>query len=82
MEEARRMLERLDRIDGLHLAGAPAAALLDELRGLLGDAEDWLAAEGSGAGGAAAAVERCRAALSGTSDARGESDEFRAVAGA
>ena len=56
------MLERLDRIDELHLAGAPAATLLAELRALLGEAEQWLDAEHAGQA-AGDAVERCRAAL-------------------
>ena len=63
MEEARRVLERLDRVEQLHLAGAPAAAVLDELRALVGEAEDWLAAEGPGAEAAGRALERCRDAL-------------------
>jgi hypothetical protein len=63
VEEARRVLDRLDRVEQLHLAGAPASALLDELRALLGEAEDWLAAEGAGTDVAARALERCREAL-------------------
>jgi hypothetical protein len=63
VEEARRVLDRLDRVEQLHLAGAPASALLDELRALLGEAEDWLAAEGGGTDVAARALERCREAL-------------------
>jgi hypothetical protein len=65
VEEARRVLDRLDRVEQLHLAGASASALLDELRALLGEAEDWLAAEGTGADAAADALERCRNALAG-----------------
>jgi hypothetical protein len=41
VEEARRVLERLDRIEALEHAHAPAAALLDELRALVADAEAW-----------------------------------------
>jgi hypothetical protein len=64
MEEARRVLDRLDRIEALHVSGAPAAALLDELRLLVGEAESWLAAEGTGsADDAARAVATCRSAL-------------------
>jgi hypothetical protein len=63
VEEARRVLDRLDRVEQLRLAGAPAAALLKELRALLGEAEDWLAAEGPGTDVAARALERCREAL-------------------
>ena len=39
MEEARRVIERLDRIDALDRATASPAELLAELRGLLHDAE-------------------------------------------
>jgi hypothetical protein len=63
VEEARRVLDRLDRVEQLHLAGAPSAKLLDELRALIGEAEDWLAAEGTGAEDAARALDRCRHAL-------------------
>jgi hypothetical protein len=63
VEEARRVLERLDRVEQLHLAGAPAAALLLELRALVGEAEGWLAAERVGTEGAARALDRCRDAL-------------------
>ena len=57
------MLERLDRVEQLHLAGAPAATLLGELRSLVVEAEDWLAAEGDHAEAAEAALDRCRNAL-------------------
>ena len=63
MEEARRVLERLDRIEALNLGGAPTATVLDELRELVSDAESWLAAEGPGVEAAAHAVARCRTAL-------------------
>ena len=63
MEEARRLIERLDRIETLHLAGAPAATLLGELRALLVEAEEWLAAENGGTDGASEALARCRDVL-------------------
>ena len=60
------MLARLDRIDALAAAGEAAADVLDEVRALVGEAEEWLAAEPRAARAApAAAVERCRAALEG-----------------
>jgi hypothetical protein len=66
MEEARRVIERLERIDRLRGAGAPAADLLAEVRGLLADGERWLASEGpDGLDEARAALDRCRAELSG-----------------
>ena len=63
MDEAARVLERLDRIDALRAAGAASQVLLGEVRGLLSDAESWIRAEGTGTEGAERAVERCRAAL-------------------
>ena len=55
------MIDRLDRIDALERSGAPPAALLDELRALVRDAEAWARVEGDTR--AAAAVERCDRAL-------------------
>jgi hypothetical protein len=40
-EEARRVIERLDRIEALDHARAPASALLVELRALVVEAEAW-----------------------------------------
>lgn len=55
------ILDRLDRIDRLRRAGAPAAHQLAELRLLLGEAEEWSRAEGGDAG--ERAVARLRSAL-------------------
>jgi len=63
MEEAAHVLERLERIDAMRAADAPAAELLAELRLLVGEAEAWADREGGDAGEAAAA--RLRAALAG-----------------
>ena len=57
MEEARQVLERLERIDALRREGAPAADLLTEVRSLLAEGERWIAAERPDN------VERARAAL-------------------
>ena len=66
MEEARAVLARLDRIDALAAAGAPAGVVLDELTALVREAEAWVEAEPRVARRApAAAVERCRTALAG-----------------
>jgi hypothetical protein len=61
MEEARAVLERLERIDALDRDGAPAGELLDELRALVREAEVWARREGSGR--ALEAVGRARSAL-------------------
>jgi hypothetical protein len=61
MEEARRVLARLERIERLQRADAPAAQLLAELRDLLHEAETWTQREGGDDG--EAAVERLRSAL-------------------
>lgn len=62
MEEARRVLERLARIEQLEREHAPADQLLDQLRELVQEAETWLRAEPEPAG-AVAALAQCRAAL-------------------
>jgi hypothetical protein len=64
MDEARRVLERLERIDALRGGAATTADLLAELRGLIADGERWLAAEAAGGTGEArSALERCRREL-------------------
>ncbi len=57
MDEARRVLERLERIDALRREGAPAVDLLAEVRSLLAEGERWIAAERPDS------VEQARAAL-------------------
>jgi hypothetical protein len=66
MDEARRVIERLDRIDTLREEGAAPTVLLREVRWLLREGEEWLAAERSRGGDAAgpdSELERARAAL-------------------
>ena len=64
MDEARRILERLERIDALRRDGAPATDLLAEVRSLLAEGERWLAAEKpDGVERARAALEDCQAGL-------------------
>jgi hypothetical protein len=46
VDEARAVLERLGRIERLRREGALPEALLDELRALLQEAEDWSRVEG------------------------------------
>jgi hypothetical protein len=62
MDEARAVLARLDRIEALERAGAPPGVLLEELRGLVQEAEAWVRLEGGER--ARAAVERCASELS------------------
>jgi hypothetical protein len=61
MDEARAVIERLDRIEALEREGAAADVLLGELRGLVRDAEAWARLEGDAR--AAAAAARCEEAL-------------------
>ena len=61
VDEARAVIDRLERIDVLERDGAPPAALLEELRGLVRDAEAWARLERDER--ATAAVERCNSAL-------------------
>lgn len=61
MDEARAVLERIERIEALDRDGASAAELLPELRALVQEAERWARSEGGDAGGEAAA--RLRRAL-------------------
>jgi hypothetical protein len=62
MDEARAVLARLDRIETLEREGAPPGVLLEELRGLVHDAEAWARVEGGER--AREAVERCSSVLS------------------
>jgi hypothetical protein len=62
VEEARAVLQRLERIEALERRGAAAPELLDELRALVREAEAWARREGDAR--AAEAVERCADALS------------------
>lgn len=73
MEQARAVLDRLERIDALRRADAPAGVLLGEVRSLLSEAEAWAAADHAGRG-AEQALERCREAI-----AAGERDVERSL---
>jgi hypothetical protein len=64
MDEARRVLQRLERIETLRRTDAPAAVLLVQLRRLLAEGERWLAVERlEGSERARTALDRCRAQL-------------------
>lgn len=67
MEEARRVLARLERIDALERERALPGELLGELRALLAEAEAWARAERGVPDAASDAVERCRQMLEDTS---------------
>ncbi len=59
VDEARAVIERLERIERLRADAAPAETLLEEVRALVAEAERWSAREGAGGD----AVQRCRDAL-------------------
>jgi hypothetical protein len=61
VDEARAVTDRLARIDALERNGAPPGVLLEELRGLVRDAEAWARVEGDER--ARTAVERCAETL-------------------
>jgi hypothetical protein len=65
MDEARRLLERIGRIEAL--AGGPATrqTLLPELRALVSEAEAWARREGGAQAGAGGALEALRRAVDG-----------------
>jgi hypothetical protein len=63
MDEARRVLERLERIETLDRSAAPPRLVLEEVRALLGEAEEWVRAEHGGVDLAEQALRRCRAAI-------------------
>jgi hypothetical protein len=63
MEEARRVLARLERIESLDRERARPADLLAELRALLVEAEAWARAERTVPDEATRAVDTCRARL-------------------
>jgi hypothetical protein len=63
MDEARAVIARLERIEALERAGAPPPIVLEEVRSLLREAEEWVRTERSGTDLAESALERCREAL-------------------
>lgn len=63
MEEARALIARLDRIEAMALARAPAALVLSELELLVPEAARWLEREGPAAATARVALERCLVVL-------------------
>lgn len=64
MDEARRVLERLERIECLDRDATPSHVLLEELRALVGEAEAWARTERADTTAALHAACRLDAALS------------------
>jgi hypothetical protein len=60
MDEARNVIERLERIERLRAAGEPRAVLLLEVRRLLEEGEAWIAAETGETDRARGALDECR----------------------
>ena len=65
MDEAAKVLERLERIDALGRERAPSGELLGELRALVREAEAWARLEGDAR--AVSAVEKLRKGAEGMS---------------
>lgn len=69
VDQARAVLTRLERIDALKRADAPAGVLLDEVRELLSEAEAWVAADRPGEATAEALARSKKAFVEGVRDA-------------
>ncbi len=65
MEEARRVLLRLERIEALRATGAGPQRLLAEVRALLAEGEAWVAAEGSEGGPAEVVLRQLTVTMEG-----------------
>jgi hypothetical protein len=63
VESERAILEGLERIDCLRREDAPAGVLLEAVRSLLADAEEWVREDQAVPASAAAAIDRSREAL-------------------
>jgi hypothetical protein len=63
VDEARAVIERLDRIEALERAGAQPAAVLPELQELVREAEAWARLEGDARAEAAVAALAARAMI-------------------
>ncbi len=68
MDEARRVIERLERIERLRAGGGSRLVLLSEVRHLLAEGERWLEAEPSGTERARALVDETRRRLGPTEE--------------
>ncbi len=63
MDEARAVLQRLERIEALEREGASPAALLAEMQALVREAEAWARLEGDERASEAAAALAARAMI-------------------
>ena len=63
MDEARAVLQRLDRIEAREQEGASVRSVLAEVHALLAEAEAWVASERDGTDLAKQALQRCRDAV-------------------
>ena len=91
MDEARKVILRLERIEALQGSRAPAEVLLGEVKQLLREGEAWLAAERGGVrrrgeepaadlrAEAAAALDECRGAVGRGEEVRPEKAESAAL---
>ena len=69
MDDARKVIDRLARIDALDREQTPADVLLAEVRSLLHEAESWVRSDAHGDERACDALDRCRLALGDTAAA-------------
>jgi hypothetical protein len=81
MDEARQVLARLERIETLKAAGAGPRALLEELRTLLREGEEWAAVERDGMARAKRALNAFGAALAAPGEAGDATGGKEVVAG-
>ena len=63
MDEARAVMQRLDRIEALQREGANPAAVLAEMQALVAEAEAWARLEGDDRASEAAAALAARAMI-------------------
>jgi uncharacterized coiled-coil protein SlyX len=63
MDEARSVLERLERIEALERRGSPSQLLLAELSALVAEAEAWVRVEAGSTDAAQDAIERLKQAV-------------------
>jgi len=63
MDEARAVMQRLDRIEALQREGANPAAVLAEMQALVSEAEAWARLEGDERASEAAAALAARAMI-------------------